>query len=54
VLARGGPGSMLIAYAAVDLLVLNIMSAFGEMAAHMPMDKGFSGYAARLVDPAFW
>jgi amino acid transporter len=52
-LSRGGPGSMLIAYSFVGLLVLNIMSALGEMAVFMPMDKGFGGYASRLVDPAF-
>lgn len=52
-LSRGGPGSMLIAYSFVGLLVLNIMSALGEMAVFMPMDQGFGGYASRLVDPAF-
>lgn len=51
-LARGGPASMLIAYAITGFLVLNVMSALGEMAVYMPMDKGFSGYATRLVDPA--
>ncbi|KAL4893099.1 amino acid permease/ SLC12A domain-containing protein [Aspergillus ambiguus] len=52
-LSQGGPGSMFIAYSFVGMLVLNIMSALGEMAVYMPMDKGFSGYASRLVDPAF-
>ncbi|BCS19682.1 uncharacterized protein APUU_20114A [Aspergillus puulaauensis] len=52
-LSRGGPASMLIAYSFVGLLVLNIMSALGEMAVFMPMDQGFGGYASRLVDPAF-
>ncbi|KAF9889321.1 hypothetical protein FE257_007431 [Aspergillus nanangensis] len=52
-LSRGGPGSMFIAYSFVGALVLNIMSALGEMAVYMPMDQGFSGYASRLVDPAF-
>ncbi|GKZ31498.1 hypothetical protein AbraIFM66950_012165 [Aspergillus brasiliensis] len=52
-LSRGGPASMLVAYSFVGLLVLNIMSALGEMAVFMPMDQGFGGYASRLVDPAF-
>ncbi|KAE8370239.1 hypothetical protein BDV27DRAFT_140674 [Aspergillus caelatus] len=52
-LSRGGPASMLLAYSFVGLLVLNIMSALGEMAVFMPMDQGFGGYASRLVDPAF-
>lgn len=52
-LSQGGPGSMFIAYFFVGMLVLNIMSALGEMAVYMPMDQGFGGYATRLVDPAF-
>ena len=52
-LSRGGPASMLIAYSFVGLLVLNIMSALGEMTVFMPMDQGFGGYASRLADPAF-
>ncbi|KAG2413328.1 hypothetical protein HFD88_002517 [Aspergillus terreus] len=52
-LSQGGPGSMFIAYCFVGMLVLNIMSALGEMAVYMPMDQGFGGYATRLVDRAF-
>ena len=28
------------------------MSALGEMAAWLPVSSGFTGYAARFVDPA--
>lgn len=52
-LARGGPASLLIAYSIIGLVVFFVMSALAEMATFLPMDKGFSGYAARMVDPAF-
>lgn len=51
-LVRGGPASLLIAYTAVGAAVFFIMTALAEMATMLPMDKGFAGYATRLVDPA--
>jgi yeast amino acid transporter len=52
-LARGGPGSMLIAYLMIGATVFFVMTSLGEMAAFLPMNKGFGGYATRMVDPAF-
>ncbi|EEU35075.1 uncharacterized protein NECHADRAFT_44875 [Fusarium vanettenii 77-13-4] len=52
-LSRGGPGSQLIAYCTIGATVFFVMTALGEMAAFLPMDKGFGGYATRMVDPAF-
>ncbi|KAF2994550.1 hypothetical protein E8E14_001410 [Neopestalotiopsis sp. 37M] len=51
-LVRGGPASLLIAYCIVGAVVFLIMTALGEMATFLPMDKGFAGYATRFVDPA--
>ena len=51
-LTRGGPASLLIAYCLIGAVVYFVMTALGEMAAYMPMSKGFSGYATRTVDPA--
>lgn len=51
-LARSGPGSILIAYTSVGLLVYIVMTALGEMAAWIPHSSGFAGYATRFVDPA--
>lgn len=51
-LVRGGPASLLIAYCVVGAVVFFIMTALGEMATFLPMDKGFAGYATRFVDPA--
>ncbi|KAH6887601.1 amino acid permease/ SLC12A domain-containing protein [Thelonectria olida] len=52
-LSKGGPGSLLIAYLLIGAAVFFVMTALGEMAAFLPMDKGFGGYATRMVDPAF-
>lgn len=52
-LAHGGPGSALIAYIIIGMVVFSVMTGLGEMAAFLPMDKGFGGYATRMVDPAF-
>ncbi|KXH47920.1 dicarboxylic amino acid permease [Colletotrichum salicis] len=51
-LVRGGPASLLIAYALIGAVVFFIMTAVGEMATMLPSDKGFAGYATRFVDPA--
>jgi amino acid transporter len=51
-LASGGPGSILIAYIVMGMCVYTVMTAFAEMAIFAPMNKGFSGYATRFVDPA--
>ncbi|KAL5588162.1 hypothetical protein FOVSG1_013298 [Fusarium oxysporum f. sp. vasinfectum] len=52
-LSRGGPGSILIGYLLIGATVFFIMTGLGEMAAFLPMNKGFGGYASRMVDPAF-
>ncbi|KAI5295523.1 amino acid transporter [Ascosphaera acerosa] len=52
-LARAGPASVLISYAFVGFIVYLVMCALGEMAAWLPIASGFTGYASRLVDPAF-
>ncbi|KAL4957015.1 amino acid permease-domain-containing protein [Aspergillus filifer] len=52
-LTKGGPGSLLVSYASVGVTVFFVMTSLGEMAAYVPMNKGFGGYATRMVDPAF-
>ncbi|KAF4552532.1 Amino acid permease-like protein 33 [Elsinoe fawcettii] len=51
-LARGGPGSLFIAYTVTGAITYFVMTALGEMATFLPMDQGFNGYASRFVDPA--
>ncbi|OAQ89465.1 dicarboxylic amino acid permease [Purpureocillium lilacinum] len=52
-LASGGPGSMLISMIVLGLVCYNVLAAYGEMSTAFPMDRGFSGYATRFVDPAY-
>lgn len=51
-LAKAGPGSILISYSIVGFIVYLVMCALGEMATWLPMESGFTGYAARFCDPA--
>jgi amino acid transporter len=51
-LAQAGPGSILISYTFVGMIVFLVMAALGEMAAWIPLGEGFSGYATRFCDPA--
>ncbi|KAF7542409.1 hypothetical protein G7Z17_g11599 [Cylindrodendrum hubeiense] len=51
-LADAGPGSVVISYTIVGLLVYVVMTALGEMAAWLPMSAGFTGYASRFCDPS--
>lgn len=48
----GGPLSILISYITVGLIVYLVMCALGEMATWLPLESGFTGYAARFCDPA--
>lgn len=48
-----GPGSLLIGYLIMGIIVYIVMVALGEMGAWLPHKKSFSGYATRFVDPAF-
>lgn len=50
-LTNYSPGSILIAYTSVGLLVYIVMTALGEMAAWIPHSSGFAGYATRFCDP---
>ncbi|KAF7188723.1 putative amino-acid permease PB1C11.02, partial [Pseudocercospora fuligena] len=52
-LAKGGPASMLIAYAIVGAIVYMTMLALGEMAAFIPVAGSFCTFAGRFVDDAF-
>ncbi|KAM0544082.1 hypothetical protein ACHAPJ_011964 [Fusarium lateritium] len=51
-LAQAGPGSVLISYTAMGLVVFMVTAAVGEMTSWLPMSGGFAGYAARFCDPS--
>lgn len=51
-LAQAGPAPLFIGYSLVGFLCFLVMAALGEMAAWLPLQSGFTGYATRFVDPA--
>ena len=51
-LATAGPGSILISYTILGFIVWIVLCSLGEMAAWLPLESGFTGYATRFVDPA--
>ena len=51
-LAKCGPASIFIAYSIVGVIVYIVMCALGEMAAYIPLESGFTGFATRYCDPA--
>lgn len=52
-LARGGPISIFLAYLFTGSLLAVVIFSLSEMASFHPMDRGFSGYLTKYVDPAF-
>ena len=51
-LAQAGPGSIFISYSILGFIVWIVLCSLGEMAAWLPLESGFTGYATRFVDPA--
>ncbi|GAA6061885.1 hypothetical protein JCM10212_000526 [Sporobolomyces blumeae] len=52
-LATGGPGSLLINYSIVGIIVYLVMLCLGELATEYPQAGSFTTYSARFVDEAF-
>ncbi|GMM27360.1 hypothetical protein DAMA08_000760 [Martiniozyma asiatica (nom. inval.)] len=52
-LTLAGPGSVLIAYSFVGVIVYFVMCALGEMASFIPLPGNFSDYAARYCGDSF-
>ncbi|KAL3478214.1 amino acid permease-domain-containing protein [Aspergillus californicus] len=53
VLATGGPGSLLIAYAMIGCMLYCTVHALGEMAVIFPVAGSFAHYSTRFIDPAW-
>jgi len=47
-LAQAGPGSIFISYTILGFIVWIVLCSLGEMAAWLPLESGFTGYAARF------
>ncbi|RSH87806.1 uncharacterized protein EHS24_000323 [Apiotrichum porosum] len=52
-LATGGPAGILIAWAVVGVMLMNVTQALGEMSIVYPVSGGFYTLASRMLDPAF-
>lgn len=52
-LVRGGPIGIFLGYLFTGSLLAVVIFSLSEMAAFEPMNKGFSGYLTKYVDPAF-
>lgn len=51
VLFSAGPGSLLISFLFIGLVVYSVMVGLGEMAAFLPVSGSFAVYASRFIDP---
>lgn len=52
-LAAGGPGSLLIAFSLIGIMLYCTVQALGEMAVLFPVAGSFSAYSTRFIDPAW-
>lgn len=52
-LATGGPGSLMIAYLIVAVMMICTVYALGELAAVLPVEGSFATYAARFIDSSW-
>jgi amino acid transporter len=51
-LANGGPGSVLISWAVMGFMLINIVQALGEMSIMYPVSGGFYTLISRFIDPS--
>ena len=52
-LRTGGPGSVLIGFLIMGVMMFNTVYALGELAVMYPVSGGFYTYATRFIDPSF-
>ncbi|SHO76501.1 Similar to S.cerevisiae protein GAP1 (General amino acid permease) [Malassezia sympodialis ATCC 42132] len=52
-LATGGPGSLIINFLIVGVMIMCVVFSLGELASTLPVSGAFSAYASRFVDPAW-
>lgn len=52
-LEKGGPGSMLICYSVMGIIVYLTMIALGEMSTFIPVAGSFCTFATRFIDESF-
>lgn len=52
-LAKGGPAALLIAFAMISIMIVNVVWALGELAVMYPISGGFYMYANRFISPSW-
>lgn len=52
-LSNGGPGSLLIDFLIIGVMMFNVVYALGEMAVMYPVSGGFYTYSTRFIDPSW-
>ena len=52
-LSKGGPGSLLIDFMIMGVMIFNVVYALGELAVMYPISGGFYTYSTRFIDPSW-
>ncbi|KAF6843905.1 amino-acid permease inda1 [Colletotrichum musicola] len=52
-LSTGGPGSVLIDFSIIGIMMFNVVYALGELAVMYPVSGGFYVYSSRFIDPSW-
>jgi amino acid transporter len=52
-LAEGGPGSVLVCFVIIGMMLYCTIHALGELAVLFPVAGSFSAYSTRFIDPAW-
>lgn len=52
-LSTGGPGSLLVDFLLIGVMMFNVVYALGEMAVVYPVSGGFYTYSTRFIDPSW-
>ncbi|KAH7132398.1 amino-acid permease inda1 [Dendryphion nanum] len=52
-LAKGGPGTLLIDFMIMGIMIFNVVYALGELAVMYPVSGGFYTYSTRFIDPSW-
>ncbi|TPX13399.1 uncharacterized protein E0L32_006129 [Thyridium curvatum] len=50
---KGGPGSVLIDFMIIGIMMFNVVYALGELACMFPVSGGFYTYSVRFIDPTW-
>ncbi|KAL9050211.1 MAG: hypothetical protein Q9162_006774 [Coniocarpon cinnabarinum] len=52
-LSHGGPGSLVICFIIIGIMLLMVMQALGELAVMYPVNGAFASYIIRFIDPSW-